>query len=652
DLTEGEVIPLRARVIPENATNKALVWTSGNNAIATVDSLGNVTGVKSGITVIKATSLEGATALSQGDTLVPQTGAKQASAVITVTKSSSITGITINKDKLVQNIEDTEKLVATIMPEGVPNRGITWNSSNPAIATVSSTGDVTAMASGTTTIRATSVLGGYSVSATIEVVPKRSVTSVKLSENTVTLSPSETKRITATVLPSDAINKNVTFTSSNPAIATVDNTGLITAIQKGTATITITTVDGNRKDTAIVSVGTRVSSISLDKTNIELAAGTSEKVTGTVLPENAINKEIEFSSNNAEIAQVDKDGNIAAMAVGSTIIKATTKDGGKTAEAIVTVKKSVAQINLSEYYKAMSVGETSQIIASIQPLDAFNSNLTWESSDETIAKVDNSGAIEAKTNGVAIVSVNPSGSNLKAYSVISVSQPITKITLDTESLELDIGQKKTFVAAIEPANATNRNLIWTSSNTESLVVDQFGQVEAKAAGLSTITAKTPDNQVSARALVKVTTLKAVTSLELSEKDIKLKIGEQKDLGVTILPEDASNKSVIWSSSNENIISVDSTGTITALSGGSAIITVRSTYGNIVDTALVSVDKNIPVENIYFDSPTMAITETQEAKGNLVIMPEDASNKKIFWSTDNETIASVSSEGVITGNARG
>ena len=167
------------------------------------------------------------------------------------------------------------------------------------------------------------------------------VTSVTLDKSTLELVEEETAQLTATVLPENADDKTVTWTSSNETVATVDENGLVTAVGKGTATITVTTKDGNKTATCEVKVTAKtihVSEVTLDKSTLELVEEETAQLTATVLPENADDKSVTWTSSDETVATVDENGLVTAVGKGTVTITVTTTDGGKTAICEVTVK--------------------------------------------------------------------------------------------------------------------------------------------------------------------------------------------------------------------------------------------------------------------------------------------------------------------------
>jgi len=169
-----------------------------------------------------------------------------------------VTGVTLSSQSLTLNTGNTSTLTATVSPSNATNKNVTWSTSNSSVATVSSSGVVTAVGKGTANITVTTADGGYT--ATCSVTVNQPVTGVSLNVQSLALNTGDTSTLTATVSPSNANNKNVTWSTSNSSVATVSN-GVVTAVADGIATITVTTVDGGYTATCQVTVTTPVTSI-------------------------------------------------------------------------------------------------------------------------------------------------------------------------------------------------------------------------------------------------------------------------------------------------------------------------------------------------------------------------------------------------------
>ncbi len=254
------------------------------------------------------------------------------------------TGIALASPDTLTVPGQTVSLAPTFTPDSTTNKNVTWVSSNPAVASVSNAGVVTAVATGTTTITATSAADTYlSASCTIIVKLPVLASEVTLNQTALTLtSEGATASLEATVLPADAANKSVTWTSGNPAVATVSDAGVVTAVANGTTTVTATAADGSNK-TAVcevtVDIPVLVTGVTFNQTAVTLnAAGERFSLVATVSPADASNKGLIWTSSNPAVATVSAEGEVRAVSNGTSVITATTSDGTSiTATCNVTV---------------------------------------------------------------------------------------------------------------------------------------------------------------------------------------------------------------------------------------------------------------------------------------------------------------------------
>ena len=334
------------------------------------------------------------------------------------------------------------------------------------------------------------------------------VTGVTLSQTSLTMTEGDTQTLSATVQPSNADNRFVSWSSSNASVASVQD-GLVTAHQAGSATITVKTADGGKTATCSVTVTAKVvavAGVSLDKTSLELTEGDEATLTAIVTPDNASNKNVTWTSSNPEVATVE-NGKVTAIKVGTTTITVKTEDGGKTATCEVTVREMVypvESVSLDKTSLELTEGDEATLTATIAPDNASNKNVTWTSSNPEVAKVEN-GKITAVKAGTATITVKTEDGGKTATCEVTVKEmvyPVESVSLDKTSLELTEGDEATLTATIAPDNASNKNVTWTSSNPEVATVED-GKVIAVKAGMTTITATTEDGGKTATCEVTV-----------------------------------------------------------------------------------------------------------------------------------------------------
>lgn len=346
--------------------------------------------------------------------------------------SVSVTGVSLDKTEIVLVEGSSEKLTATVEPTNATNKNVTWSSDHEAIATVDQNGTVTARRGGQATITVTTVDGSKTATCTVRVRIQigEPVQSVGLNKTELALEVGKTGTLEAIVEPSDATNKNVTWSSSNSEVATVDN-GVVTAVSAGTAIITVTTEDGAKTATCKVTVNAPqtvpVTGVTLDKTSLDLKTGDNTTLTATVNPESATNKDVTWISDKPEIAAVE-GGTVTAKAAGTAIIAVTTVDGGKIATCKVTVTPKTVPVSGIQVQGAASiyVGDTTKLTATITPDGASNKAVTWDSQNKDIATVDQQGNVKALKAGTATITATAQdGSGISGSFVVTVQQADT-----------------------------------------------------------------------------------------------------------------------------------------------------------------------------------------------------------------------------------
>ncbi|MDO4781736.1 MAG: Ig-like domain-containing protein [Capnocytophaga felis] len=300
----------------------------------------------------------------------------------------SVTEIKLSEATL-NLIEEGEKaLTATVLPENATDKAIAWKSSNTEVATVEN-GKVKALKAGKATITAQSA-NGKTAKCEVIVTPKTiEVSEISLNKVTLTLIEGDSETLTANILPADATNKTLTWTSSNTEVATVEN-GKVMAIKAGTATITAQSANGKtaKCELTINPRTISVTGIALNKSEITLTKGNAEDLVATVTPDNATNKNVIWSSDKTNVATVT-NGKITAVSAGTAVITARSEDGNHTATCSVTVNEnesgskykfsanvSILADGQSVTEKVMNVGQT--VSVSLTNVSAENANkIRW-----------------------------------------------------------------------------------------------------------------------------------------------------------------------------------------------------------------------------------------------------------------------------------
>ena len=347
----------------------------------------------------------------------------------------AVTGVSLNKSVTTIQLGMTETLVPTVQPSDATVRSVSWTSSDESVATVSG-GTVMAVKAGTAIITVTTADGGFTATCAVTVTEDEPatvpVTGVSLDKDSLSLEEGETAALTATVSPADATNKELTWTSSDESVATVSG-GTVTAVKAGTAVITVTTTDGGFTAACAVTVTEKapatvpVTGVSLNKTALSLTVGGSAALTATVIPNNAANRNVTWTSDKPGVAAVSADGTVSAVSAGTAVVTVTTEDGGFTAVCTVTVTEpepdiiAVTGVSLGDTSIELFVGESQSLTATVSPADATNKNVTWRSSDETVVTV-SKGTVTAQGAGTAAVTVITEDGGKTAECTVTVKE--------------------------------------------------------------------------------------------------------------------------------------------------------------------------------------------------------------------------------------
>ena len=230
---------------------------------------------------------------------------------------------------------------------------------------------------------------------------------------------------------------------------------------------------------------------------------------------------------------------------------------------------------------------------------------------------------------------------------------VTQVTLNKTELALAVGEKATLTATVEPENAADKGLKWSSSDSKVAAVSASGEVTAVAPGTATITVTTEEGGKTATCKVTVAEAGSVAGVVLDKTQLTMTPGQEVTLKATVEPESAKNKNVSWSSDDDSVAKVSAGGKITAVRPGTAVITVTTEEGGKTASCKVTVSReNIPVTGITVEpgEKTLKVGETFTLTARLA--PENATDNGVEWSSDQPKIASVSASGKITARAPG
>lgn len=442
--------------------------------------------------------------------------------------------------------------------------------------------------------------------AMVKTIPIK-VTGIVLNHNAEILNVGNVLQISAEMQPTNADNKTVIWSSSNSDIANVDKNGLVTAISSGKVLITATSQENSKIFASCeIIVHQPLQTISLRPTEICLKVGeTFDNMTVTYYPTSSDNKAVIWSSSNESVAQVDANGKVTAIYPGEAKITITSVENPEIKdECTVSVVQPATGIILNQNSAEITVDGSLQLIATVIPDNSTNKNVSWSSSDVSVAMVSGQGIVYGIKPGQATIMATTEDGDFSALCKITVKEgfiPISEITLSQTTIDGNIGDSYTLTASILPENASNKTLVYQSDNESVASVDNKGFVRMLNSGVAIITVSATDgSEVYSKCKVTVNNI-VVTSITLSSNDKTMTIGDEFQLIATILPDNATCKNVEWRSSNESIATVNNQGIVKALKQGECVISVIAMDGSgVTASCKIKVDGTSAIEDILVD----------------------------------------------------
>lgn len=490
-------------------------------------------------------------------------------------------------------VGETKQIQAINMKNATQMTNVVWTSEDPAIANVDFNGNVTGVADGETTITAASIDGKYKASCKVSV--SSVLIGMSFESPSIEMEKGSQTTLKLILTPANLEGIELTWMTGDPKVATVEN-GVVTAVGNGSTSIIVSAESGINA-VCTINVVTNVTGISLDSNKLSLRKGETYQLVATLLPEGASDPGLEWTSSNTDVATVNSQGVVKAIAGGSTVITAKTPNG-KLATCSVTVSSPVTGVSLDREEIVLTINQADQLIVSILPEDASDLRIIWDSSDVSIVTVSSDGKIMGLKAGTVEITAITLDGYFRASCTVIVKNLVTEITFGdpvlgdngtpvTPSADLELGKNMQLVPNLIPADCDIPVLTWTSSNPAVALVGADGTVVGLTAGEATITV-TSDNGVSAEFIVRVVELEIPIQNIIVNPMMNLKIGKSAKLSISLLPVNTTEGYTIVSS-NPSVVSVKD-GILTPKKKGNAIITITSKSGEVTAECAVFVDE--------------------------------------------------------------
>ena len=471
----------------------------------------------------------------------------------------------------------------------------------------------------------------------------------------------------------------ISYSSSKPGIASVSEDGTVTAVAKGEAVIyanlirngkrvgraqmtvkvarSVTRVTLNTKGLAVYEPNdATIAGLLQEETEyrvIAISAGSTVNLSATCTPSDANNRQVAFSTDDEGVARIVSNKALKAVQRGECTLTVTSVDNPEITDIYrVLVTQPVTAVDIQTETTAVESGATLPLTAECEPEDASIKDVVWESKNPQIARVDANGNVTGLKRGNAVITATAAdGSRVSGKITIRVIQPVTGLKISPAEIRVTTGKYSQAKVTVEPANASEKTVTWTSSD-ESIATVVNGRVTGKKAGTCTITcASTTNPEVTASATVIVSQLVKSIIFTNPKEELSFKVGEKLQLQWEIEPDDVTDTSVTFRSAHPKIATVDSDGVVTAVSRGTASIyvTARDASRKQASTRVTVIQ---PVTGVEMQKPLYYVQLGWGGNVRAVVQPRNANNQKVYWSSENEDIVTIRSNGTSTGYVQG
>lgn len=623
-----------------NATDRTapITWKSSDEKLATVDENGLVTAIKAtGTKPVKITASQ-----------VIDGVEKSVSCSIYI--QPAVTSVKLTPDTVVLKIDEYETIKASVSPSGITGTTLHWLSSDTSIFQITDSTDLTVTIQGKsggtavlTALNAENIVVGY-----CKVTVNQEAKGIKLSQTAVTVSRNQkTYQLYATLTPETTTNQKIIWDTQNSKVATVDQNGLVTFKNSGTVTISAQSADNPLLIAyCTFTVEKAVVSVELDYHDVEMYTGETRRLSYQVYPSNATHTDVTWTSFDTSIVTVDDTGMLTAKGPGTTqIMLMSVEDGSYYDICTVVVKQKATSVKMNYTELTMDRGEYFDMEVTIAPVNSTEASLIWESLNTSVATVSSTGRITARKEGTAIVAVRTQNGNT-SYCTVTVLEPVISLELDPTELIIDVGEVFQIDPVFKPVNPTIKEVKWTSYNEDVATVNALGEVEGISRGVTIVTCETVDGGY--RAFCQIQVMDPAMSVTISPDNYRLGYGKTFVLEATVTNhgEVVENVPVLWESSDESICTVDENGKITGVNYGYATIRaeVDDEYGAYATCEIRVVRE---VTSIRLNHNVMTIIQGHTASLKADVQPSNATYTDALFSSENDTVAVVDSDGMIT-----
>ncbi len=446
--------------------------------------------------------------------------------------------ITTSVDTLTVAVGRIADYELSISPRSA-RKGYTFTISDENIAEALRDGRVKGLRQGTCTLTIGSK-ADPTVTKVLDVIVVQPAKSIKAQLDQETISVGQTAQITTELRPDDATLRGAVYESRRPEVATVDENGVVTGVSRGSATIRVRSEDGYAQTSVTVQVRQPAEAIELELPKSTLPEGKTATVKATVLPKDTNNKKLTWTSSDERIATVNREGRVKGIQPGTVTITAASAEVPEVTGSIdVQVVRLARSAAFAQKEYDVILGQTVQLAVAVSPEDTTDKSVTYKSNNPKKVSVDENGVVTALAAGKAtITATTADGSRRQATTVVKVIVPVTGVRFDTPDARVGVDYYRTLNAVLEPKDATNHNMTWTSSDESIATVTgttNKPRVVGKRWGRCVITGVTEDGGYTCSVNINVGSLRhaaRLVKLELRKHQPYLRLKNVSNLNLT------------------------------------------------------------------------------------------------------------------------
>ena len=626
-MKSGATHQLRYTYKPDNVTQKKLVWKSLDTSIVTVDEYGTLTAAAPGMTYIMVS---------------PEYNPNGVYAQCGVIVLAGCDQMELSETQVTMNTDEQRIIKVTLTPKGCTTT-LDWNVSDDSVATVNydeetNQATIVGKKAGQTIVFVKSDDGP---AAQIDVTVLQPCLELSFSPNTYELKAGETYTPNLVKTPEDTTDE-ITWSSYNTSVATVDDQGVITGVKTGLTFIQATSSSG-RVAVIQISVKEGLTGVTLTPDKAEIEVDQTLNLTPNFTPAEAYDKSMNWTVSDGTVAKIEPDGEsnvkVTGLKGGVVLVKGEAKDGGFVVSCLVTVHEKATSVTVDPTSRFLQKGKSFTIKATVTSETATDKTVNWSTSKKSVATVNSRGVVKGKKIGTAYITATAKdGSGASATCTVRVIRRVTKVKLNKYTAKLLVSKTMKLKATVLPKNATVKGVDWSSSDNSIATVDASGRVYGMAPGLVKIRAKAKDGSgKSAVCLVTVSDPVPATGVDVTNNDIIVAKGRQIQSGIQIAPTNSTDK-IKFYSDDRRVARINSRGKIYARKVGQATVYGETSNGQrgYADVLVVTMNRKKLKFRMY-DTETLRVDEI---------------SKGVTWYSKNPLVASVDQSGKVTGRRRG